>query len=160
MLDLAPRYDPRDHYWIVGGDETKVWSSAKADLVPADDVTYKAWLPTGRAPSRIANRVELADVLLRAYPAGAPNLSFTAAELIEAYTRIDQAATEALFPGGAEGVADDDLKLAAHASVLGLKVRAEASPEAELAALKAALIAKGALTQEEVDFQKDKGAGA
>jgi hypothetical protein len=29
-------YDPRDWYWIVGGDESCVYSSARATFVPAD----------------------------------------------------------------------------------------------------------------------------
>lgn len=41
---LANRYDPRDHYWIVAGDETHVWSSLRRALVVSSDATYQTWL--------------------------------------------------------------------------------------------------------------------
>ena len=33
-----------DHYWVVGGDETKVWSSRLGKYVPIDDQEYLIWL--------------------------------------------------------------------------------------------------------------------
>lgn len=51
------RFDPRDWYWIVGGDgphqdeagnytgdETQRYSSLRDAYVPADDPTYVAWV--------------------------------------------------------------------------------------------------------------------
>ena len=51
-----PGYNPLDWYWIVGGsgphvdetgaftgDESRVFSSARNQYVPADDPTYVAW---------------------------------------------------------------------------------------------------------------------
>lgn len=56
-------FDPRNWYWIVAGDETKVYSSAVGDYVPAADATYQAWLAAGNAPTRIASEDELGEVL-------------------------------------------------------------------------------------------------
>lgn len=56
-------YDPRNWYWIVAGDETKTYSSAAGDYVPAADTTYQAWIAAGNAPTRIASEDELGEVL-------------------------------------------------------------------------------------------------
>jgi hypothetical protein len=56
-------YNPSDWYWVVGGDETKVYSSAAGDFVRADDATYVEWLSDGTAPTRIASEAELGEVL-------------------------------------------------------------------------------------------------
>lgn len=56
-------YSPDNWYWIVAGDETRVWSSAASAYVPADDVTYQAWREAGGIPTRIASEPELAGVL-------------------------------------------------------------------------------------------------
>lgn len=56
-------YDPRDWYWIVGGDETRVYASARAAFVPADDAAYAAWCAGGNASTHIASFDELNDVL-------------------------------------------------------------------------------------------------
>ena len=52
-------YDPQDHYWIVGGDETRAWSSASGDYVAAGDKVYAAWRDAGGATTRIASEAEL-----------------------------------------------------------------------------------------------------
>ena len=56
-------YDPFDWYWIVAGDESRVWSSKASTYVPADDATFQGWLDRGGIPTRIASEQELADVL-------------------------------------------------------------------------------------------------
>lgn len=56
-------YDPRNWYWYVGGDETRVFSSASGDYVPAGDPTFAAWKASGGVPTRIANEAELGEVL-------------------------------------------------------------------------------------------------
>lgn len=56
-------YDPRDWYWIVGGDETRVHASERAAFVPADDAAYAAWRASGNVPTYIASFDELKDVL-------------------------------------------------------------------------------------------------
>lgn len=48
-------FTPADWYWIVGGDESRYWSSAASAYV-----TYR---PADAPTTRIANEAELADVL-------------------------------------------------------------------------------------------------
>lgn len=57
-------------YWIVGGDESQVYSSAKPGFVSATDVGYAEWLESGGQTTRIVSLDELHDVLMRQYPAG------------------------------------------------------------------------------------------
>ena len=40
-------YDPRDWYWIVGGDDTRTYASARAAFVPSNDAAYAAWRAAG-----------------------------------------------------------------------------------------------------------------
>lgn len=78
-------YDPRDWYWVVGGDESRAWSSAKS----AWSIEY----PDDRM-TRIVNEVELYDVLARrGLEDRAPNRRFSIAEVRDALIRIDAAAT-------------------------------------------------------------------
>jgi hypothetical protein len=56
-------YDPSNWYWIVNGDETRVYSSASGDYVQPDDASYVAWSGDGSLPTRIANEAELGEVL-------------------------------------------------------------------------------------------------
>jgi len=56
-------YDPKNWYWIVAGDKTKVYSSAIGDYVLVSDATYVAWLTSGGTPSRIVSETELGEVL-------------------------------------------------------------------------------------------------
>jgi hypothetical protein len=57
------RYNPANWYWIVGGDETKAFSSAVGNFVPADGAAFLEWKADGTLPSRIASEVELGEVL-------------------------------------------------------------------------------------------------
>ena len=59
-----------DWYWIVGTDETHVWSSAQAKLIPANDATFTAWLGGGNVASRIASLSELRQVFAASCPGG------------------------------------------------------------------------------------------
>lgn len=59
---------PRDHYWIVAGDETRLWSSAARARVSPDDAGYVAFLDRGGLPTRILNEAELWDVLREQAP--------------------------------------------------------------------------------------------
>lgn len=59
-------YDPRNWYWIVGGDETRAYSSAAGDYVPSANATFTAWKAAGGVPTRIASEEELAEVLAQA----------------------------------------------------------------------------------------------
>jgi hypothetical protein len=56
-------YNPSNWYWIVAGDESRVFSSAIGNYVPADDATYLAWLADGTLSTRILNEAELGEVL-------------------------------------------------------------------------------------------------
>lgn len=48
-------FNPFDWFWIVGGDESRVWSSKQEAYVPPT--------PSGVGLTRIANEAELTDVL-------------------------------------------------------------------------------------------------
>lgn len=70
----------RDHYWIVGGSTTQVYSSKIGDYVPVDDATYQAWRAAGNTPSNIDTEANLGDVL-------APySLRPVAANVLDGYT--------------------------------------------------------------------------
>jgi hypothetical protein len=56
-------YIPSKWYWIVGGNEAQVFSSAVGNYVPADDATFLAWKADGSLPTRIASEAELGEVL-------------------------------------------------------------------------------------------------
>lgn len=47
---MPSRYNPADHYWIVAGDETKLFSSALGEFVKADDERYRKWADPEPAP--------------------------------------------------------------------------------------------------------------
>lgn len=58
-------YNAGDHYWIVGGNESVVFSSNRGDFVPSNDAQYAQWLASfpGRKPTRIDTVENLGDVL-------------------------------------------------------------------------------------------------
>ena len=68
-------YNPRNWYWIVGGEESHLWSSAAAAYVPQTDKTFSAWFNAGNYPTRIASEAELRDVLAQQFAGGWPGLS-------------------------------------------------------------------------------------
>jgi hypothetical protein len=74
-------YTVSDWYWIVAGDESRVFSSKVGNYVPVSDATYQAWLAASGAPYRIANEEELGELLAnaRVRPADA------AATVVDAY---------------------------------------------------------------------------
>jgi hypothetical protein len=152
-------YRPEDWYWLVAGDDTRLWSSRRAAYVLAEDAIYQAWLTEGHLPTRIADEVELVDVLLKAYPAGAPAKVFTAEELLAAARRIDPGAAEAMVPAE-ESPADGDPRLPALAEQLGLHPVVAPAPdrvaalEEENAALRAALVRAGVVTEEAIAAEK------
>lgn len=63
LADIGGSYDPANHYWIVAGDESQVYSSVAGDFVPVNNAAYVAWLAAGSAPTRIASNAELGEVL-------------------------------------------------------------------------------------------------
>ena len=54
-MTTPPIYNPRDWYWIVGGDESRYWSSAVSDWVST--------LPNGAGVTRIDTEQNLSEVL-------------------------------------------------------------------------------------------------
>lgn len=52
---IEPIYNPFDWHWIVGGDESRYWSSAVG--------AYVEELPEGAGVTRIVSEAELTDVL-------------------------------------------------------------------------------------------------
>lgn len=57
-------YNPMDWYWIVGGDDTRVFSSKASAYLPATDSTYTAWAAENPT-TKILNAQELYDVLVQ-----------------------------------------------------------------------------------------------
>jgi len=68
------RYNVSDLYWILAGDPTRVWSSARASYVPSDDETYQA---QGGVATRIGSETELAEVLGNLWPHHVPRTVLT-----------------------------------------------------------------------------------
>lgn len=56
-------YQPEAHFWFVGGDKTRLFSSAIGDYVAADDPAFTEWLSETKQPSRILHEAELIEVL-------------------------------------------------------------------------------------------------
>lgn len=113
-------YTPSDWHWIVAGDESRWWSSAAGTYVAPD----QAWLEDGNQPSRIANEVELNDVLLRQAPRRAMTRTFAPAEIMAALDRIDHGQTAAAFSPEeiAEPTAAMADRLKALANNLGIQI--------------------------------------
>ncbi len=70
-----PIYIPSDHYWIVVGDETRVFSSARRAYVPAGDAQYLSWLEISGwgGPERIPSEADLWAVLAAQAPECLPD---------------------------------------------------------------------------------------
>lgn len=73
MITFHMGYNPRDWYWQIGDDATRLWSSKTASFVTARSKAYKDWSALGNVATRIASLEELREVLLARYPEGAPN---------------------------------------------------------------------------------------
>ncbi len=56
-------YDPKDWYWFVAGDLSKVFSSKTGDYVVVSNPTFVAWASDGTTPTSILNEAELGEVL-------------------------------------------------------------------------------------------------
>lgn len=56
-------YQPSDHYWVVGSDRARVFSSARMALVPIEDGAYQIWREAGGIVTTIASLDELVAVL-------------------------------------------------------------------------------------------------
>jgi len=75
-------YNPKDWYWIVGGDQTKAYSSAMGDYVPAANTTFVAWKADGTQPTKIDTEANLGEVLAPYFPDVARPVS---ANVLEGY---------------------------------------------------------------------------
>jgi hypothetical protein len=62
-VSMTGEYDTKNWYWIVEGDESKVFASSAKAYVDAKDEAYRAWLDKGNLPTRIKSEAELWDVL-------------------------------------------------------------------------------------------------
>lgn len=91
-------YDPANHYWIVGGDAARVYSSAAVTYVSSTDPTYTAWQRNGRQPTRILSEGELGDVLAAQFPAGWPAAA-NRAQALALLDRSDMVATRCTKAG-------------------------------------------------------------
>ena len=58
-MSVLDDYDPRNWFWIVGADTTRVYSSGAGGYVAIADTTYQSWLAAGRVPSLIVSEAEL-----------------------------------------------------------------------------------------------------
>ena len=63
MSEEGLPFDPKNWFWIVGGDESQVFSSKSGNYILASDAGYVAWVASGGMPTRIASAVELGEVL-------------------------------------------------------------------------------------------------
>jgi hypothetical protein len=90
-------FDITNWYWIVAGDQTRVFASKSGDYVPVADATFVAWKADGTLPTAIDTEASLGAVLASAQlrPAAAGILdSYTSAQ---ASTVIAHAAFKILF---------------------------------------------------------------
>jgi hypothetical protein len=133
MSAFSRPFNPADWYWLVGSDETQVWSSARATYVPVSDDAYGQWALLAQ-PTHVADEAALLDVLRRLHPAGIGALGpryvplsvirerVTAADKwTEFATAIDSlpAADRWHLLSLAEGVASDDAQAIALLSAIG-----------------------------------------
>jgi len=113
-------FDARDWFWIVGGDERRVYSSAVGDYMPATDQRYRDWVKAGGVPTRIANEFELGEVLapyaLRPAPAG----------IVDGYA--EKRARGVVDPAGFKVTMDHENRLRAIERQLGLNGSPENLP--------------------------------
>ena len=77
------KYNPNNHYWVVAGSASEVYSSAVNDYVPIADATYVAWLDNGTyVPLPVPTQAEWetgqarADFQLPAEPPNPPDFTF------------------------------------------------------------------------------------
>lgn len=56
-------YDPKNWYWFVAGDQTRVFSSVVGDYVLVSDPTFVAWTADGTRPTIMDTEANLGAVL-------------------------------------------------------------------------------------------------
>jgi hypothetical protein len=50
---MQMRYNAQAWYWTVGGDTSRVWSSAGNGFVSSADATYQDWISAGGTPTKV-----------------------------------------------------------------------------------------------------------
>lgn len=63
-MDNFVYYNCADWYWLVGGDTSRMWSSARMTFVPATAPPYQAWIQAGKSATQIGSLSELFSVLI------------------------------------------------------------------------------------------------
>ena len=80
---MTARWDPRNWFWIVAGDQNRVYSSAVNRYVPIDDAAYQSFLGTSALPTRITSEADLAEVLRHHAPGLVPDWLFSAPSFVQ-----------------------------------------------------------------------------
>jgi len=115
---------PGAWYWIIGEDDSRVYSSAHARFVPADEAVYQAWLAQGNRPTRIDTAESLSQVLAKVWPQGmGPELPPIVPDEV---TRFQVRAALMMRPGTAPGptlLDDVGAALAAMPGIEGMLAR-------------------------------------
>lgn len=105
--EAGSMYNPHNHYWIVGGDQTQAFSSASNSFVATgEDGTYIAWKAAGNRPTAIDTLDNLKDVLTYAdVPPYKPISQWQARKALRAAGLIDavDAAVAASSPNIQDG---------------------------------------------------------
>ncbi|MCG6857988.1 MAG: hypothetical protein LJE67_07970 [Salaquimonas sp.] len=71
---MTNSYNPTDHYWIVGDDGTRAYSSRRRCYVPGDDEEFRSWQEkSGKIATSINTETELWDALADAAPQALPD---------------------------------------------------------------------------------------
>jgi hypothetical protein len=83
-------YRITDHYWIVAGSTTQVFSSKAKAYVLVTDAVYLAWVARGYSPTKIATEAGLWDVLAEQAPECLPDTpAATEARRTRLISRLD-----------------------------------------------------------------------
>lgn len=111
------RYDPSIWYWIVGGDDSQVWSSQRAKFVQANDPDYSGFLATGGRAAAIASLDELEELFVATYPGG----------MLQTYAADVRWRKEVggITVGDVQVATDDRSKLL----IAGARIKADSDPE-------------------------------
>jgi hypothetical protein len=91
---IRPPFTPANWYWFVAGDQTRAFSSASGDYVPAADPTFQAWLAAGNNPTNIDSETSLGGVTNLPRPV---NANVLAAYQAAKASAVDQVIFRMLF---------------------------------------------------------------
>lgn len=61
-------FQAEDWYWLIGDDESRVYSSKKDKYVSTADLDYAMWLSLGNAPSTAASEAEFVAYMGESFP--------------------------------------------------------------------------------------------